>query len=657
MDNEGDIIEERRSAEGEVTVVRRYQKGPFLGKGGFAKCYEVKDCDTGKTLAAKVIDKTTLNKNRARQKLMSEIRIHKAMGHSSVVHFERYFEDQQRAYILLELCPNQSLKELVKRRKRLHELEAQCYMHQLVSGVKYIHSQKVIHRDLKLGNLFIGRGMELKIGDFGLAAKLDFVGERRRTVCGTPNYIAPEVLSSKLTGHSFEADVWSIGVILYAMLVGKPPFETKEVKATYKRIRVNDYTIPAEAKLSPEAKSLITDILVTNPSLRPSLDSIMEHSFMTKNSIPPNLPKSSLNFSLTEEFISRYQGKDVKEETLRGLSRGSTLNSARKSDILIKEQVRVVHMRHPESQRELDARLATPKGSVFAGTAKGSAKSKTRLTTGQLQLFKQTSKNFMSPTVMTMKKYQPELVKAKLPVQYSTTARSIVTTSTLISKRIPNESTKPPESCLSYVLYYQDYTDKYGVGYILTNGSIGFYYNDMTNMIWLERKGLYGYSDFCSKGEGMVCLTEEQGHVNKDLDKKLRILSHFKRYCLKLGGEGKILRPELPVCGANESEVIVKRVIKTKNGLLLKLTNGAVQTIFIDQSQIVFSAKSKLLIYIDKKGEKESITLANDLMAIENEKIKKKFKYTLGVLNYISNGAVTERKDAVQLVCMFKQSN
>jgi len=92
-----------------------------------------------------------------------------------------------------------------------------------------MQSHRVVHRDLKLGNLFLTDKMQVKVGDLGLAAKLDFEGEKRRTVCGTPNYIAPEVLDST-TGHSYEVDVWSFGVILYALIIGRPPFETPDVK-------------------------------------------------------------------------------------------------------------------------------------------------------------------------------------------------------------------------------------------------------------------------------------------------------------------------------------------------------------------------------------------------------------------------------------------
>lgn len=96
----------------------------------------------------------------------------------------------------------------------------------------------MIHRDLKLGNLFLSDKMELKLADFGLAAKLEFDGEKKKTICGTPNYIAPEILEGK-SGHSYEVDVWSLGVVIYTMLIGKPPFETNDVKTTYRKIRLN----------------------------------------------------------------------------------------------------------------------------------------------------------------------------------------------------------------------------------------------------------------------------------------------------------------------------------------------------------------------------------------------------------------------------------
>ena len=131
--------------------------------------------------------------------------------------------------------------------------------------------------------------MEVKVGDFGLATKLDFENERKRTICGTPNYIAPEVLEGK-SGHSYEVDYWSLGVIIYTLIIGKPPFETTDVKATYQRIKQNNYSFPEHVSISDEAKDLIQRILTKNPSSRPNLDEMLGHDFLSTHAIPKTLP-------------------------------------------------------------------------------------------------------------------------------------------------------------------------------------------------------------------------------------------------------------------------------------------------------------------------------------------------------------------------------
>lgn len=236
---------------------------------------------------------------------MSEIRIHRSLHHSNVVRFEHFFEDKRNVYILLEMCQNQTMNELLRRRKRLTELETQCYLAQIIAGTKYLHAHRVIHRDLKLGNLFLSEKMELKLADFGLATKLEFEGDRKRTVCGTPNYIAPEVLSGS-QGHSYEVDIWSIGVILYTLLIGKPPYETSDVKTTYKRIKANIYTFPEHIKISENAKNLITRILNLDPAKRPTLDQIVEHPFLSKHSIPKLMPTSTLACPPSDSYVRQY---------------------------------------------------------------------------------------------------------------------------------------------------------------------------------------------------------------------------------------------------------------------------------------------------------------------------------------------------------------
>ncbi|XP_022076396.2 serine/threonine-protein kinase PLK1 isoform X2 [Acanthochromis polyacanthus] len=271
-------------------TMRRYTRGRFLGKGGFAKCYEITDVETKQVFAGKIVPKSLILKQHQREKMTSEIAIHKSLNHPNIVGFHGFFEDDDFVFVVLEICRRRSLLELHKRRKAVTEPEARYYMTQLLKGVHYLHNNRVIHRDLKLGNIFLNDDMEVKIGDFGLATKIEFDGERKKTLCGTPNYIAPEVLCKK--GHSYEVDVWSLGCILYTLLVGKPPFETSCLKETYNRIKKNNYTIPWH--INPAASSLIKRMLHADPAQRPTITELQADEFFTSGYIPLRLPTTCL---------------------------------------------------------------------------------------------------------------------------------------------------------------------------------------------------------------------------------------------------------------------------------------------------------------------------------------------------------------------------
>uniref|UniRef100_A0AAQ6ADL7 Serine/threonine-protein kinase PLK n=1 Tax=Amphiprion ocellaris TaxID=80972 RepID=A0AAQ6ADL7_AMPOC len=271
-------------------TMRRYTRGRFLGKGGFAKCYEITDVETKQVFAGKIVPKSLILKQHQREKMTSEIAIHKSLNHPNIVGFHGFFEDDDFVFVVLEICRRRSLLELHKRRKAVTEPEARYYMTQLLKGVHYLHNNRVIHRDLKLGNIFLNDDMEVKIGDFGLATKIEFDGERKKTLCGTPNYIAPEVLCKK--GHSYEVDVWSLGCILYTLLVGKPPFETSCLKETYNRIKKNNYTIPWH--INPAASSLIKRMLHADPAQRPTITELQADEFFTSGYTPLRLPTTCL---------------------------------------------------------------------------------------------------------------------------------------------------------------------------------------------------------------------------------------------------------------------------------------------------------------------------------------------------------------------------
>ncbi|KNE68931.1 PLK protein kinase, variant [Allomyces macrogynus ATCC 38327] len=214
------------------------------------------------------------------------------MSHANIVKYFHYFEDGTNVYIILELCSNKSLNDMVRARKRLTEPEARFFISELLGALDYMHNQNIIHRDLKLGNLFLNDAMHLKVGDFGLATELTSEDERKKTICGTPNYIAPEILNSAL-GHSFEVDIWATGIILYTMLVGRPPFQTKDVDRIYAKIKEVSYEFPDSVRISDEARDLIAAILQSQPETRPSIQQIRFHPFFTAP-MPKELPVSAL---------------------------------------------------------------------------------------------------------------------------------------------------------------------------------------------------------------------------------------------------------------------------------------------------------------------------------------------------------------------------
>lgn len=181
--------------------------------------------------------------------------------------------------------------ELLKQKTRLSDDEARPILLQLLAVVEYLHANHVIHRDLKLGNLFLKQGPMIKLGDFGLATLVYGENDRKRTICGTPNYIAPEILAGGEKGHSYEVDIWSFGVIMYTILVGHPPFQRQEVKEIYEKIKIANFEFPNNISVSVMAKDLINRLLHPNPDLRPKISEIRAHPYFAQVSTSPSATK------------------------------------------------------------------------------------------------------------------------------------------------------------------------------------------------------------------------------------------------------------------------------------------------------------------------------------------------------------------------------
>ena len=233
-------------------------------------------------------------------RVRQEVGIHARLKHPGIVELKTFFEDASYVYLVLELCHNGELARYLKNTKHsFTEPETRIIFDQVVSGVQYLHSHAIMHRDLTLANLMITRDMKVKIGDFGLATRIQSPSERHVTMCGTPNFISPEVATRST--HGLEADVWGLGCLLYTLLVGRPPFDTAGVRSTLTKVVMADYHLPDHLALSYEVKDLIENLLKKNPAERIKLKDIPSHPWMRMND---SLPQDSGMYTMTTTNFS-----------------------------------------------------------------------------------------------------------------------------------------------------------------------------------------------------------------------------------------------------------------------------------------------------------------------------------------------------------------
>ncbi|ELQ75648.1 Polo-like serine/threonine protein kinase [Trachipleistophora hominis] len=251
---------------------KSYTLTKFLGKGAFAQCYATDD-----NLCLKILKRSELTSDRLREKLSTEICIQRSVTHPNIVKLHNTFSTDEHIVLVMELCDS-TLSDLLKQNKRIRESHTRTFLRQIVSAMAYLHSVNVVHRDLKLSNILL-KNFTVKVADFGLCALINNKN-KRTTVCGTPNYIAPEIINK--VAYSFECDLWSLGVMVYTMLVGTPPFQKKTAKEIYNTIKRNEYKIPENTLISEEAKDLIQRLLITDPHKRLSLKEIEKHPFFNK---------------------------------------------------------------------------------------------------------------------------------------------------------------------------------------------------------------------------------------------------------------------------------------------------------------------------------------------------------------------------------------
>ncbi|GAA6233658.1 serine/threonine-protein kinase 33 [Lates japonicus] len=303
----------RDTSEKHVPVIRLeedselreiYKFGRKLGQGSFGVVYEATHIETQTNWAIKEVCRPAAGSSKVKM-LAHEIEILKQMNHDHIIHLKEVYETPRMIYLVTELCAGGELTQLLKRKKFFTEDETRHIICSLADAVAYLHKRDIMHRDLKLENILVKNSpdeddndrINIKVTDFGLAVQTSGVGiENIMTeACGTLIYMAPEMMTG--CGYTQWCDMWSIGVVMYMLLSGEPPFVSKTKANLLEKITNQEvtFTQPIWATVSDAAKNLLTCLLKVDPAYRMSASQILENPWITGDTNGPAIPSNVLD--------------------------------------------------------------------------------------------------------------------------------------------------------------------------------------------------------------------------------------------------------------------------------------------------------------------------------------------------------------------------
>ncbi|KQJ92559.1 CBL-interacting protein kinase 15-like isoform X1 [Brachypodium distachyon] len=262
-------------------VLGRYEVGRLLGKGAFGKVHYAKNLKSNRSVAIKMLDKEKVLKVGLSEQVRREITTMRLVAHKNIVKLHEVMATRSKIYFVMEYVKGGQLFDKISNGGKLTESAAHKYFQQLISAVDYCHSRGVYHRDLKPENLLLDEHENLKVSDFGLSA----LSESKRqdgllhTICGSPAYVAPEVIS-KGGYDGAKSDIWSCGVVLFVLVAGYLPFQGQNLMEMYMKIEQGDFKCPGWVSI--KLRKLLHKIMDPDPSKRISIQKIKESTWFRK---------------------------------------------------------------------------------------------------------------------------------------------------------------------------------------------------------------------------------------------------------------------------------------------------------------------------------------------------------------------------------------
>eukprot|EP01128_Nolandella_sp_AFSM9_P002457 TRINITY_DN1282_c0_g1_i1.p1 TRINITY_DN1282_c0_g1~~TRINITY_DN1282_c0_g1_i1.p1 ORF type:complete len:757 (-),score=147.87 TRINITY_DN1282_c0_g1_i1:137-2407(-) len=597
----------------------RFHLGDLLGKGAFAKCFVVREAGKDIPYAAKVMQKKNFTTTSQREKLKTEIRMHRRLRHNHLVSYHSFFEDRDYYYLILELANQKTLRSLVRRRGHITEIEARYYMMQVVDGVEYLHQNNIIHRDLKLDNLLI-KDMQVKIADFGLSVQLTRPHELRSSVCGTPNYIAPEVLLKR--GHSFPVDVWALGVITFVLMTGRAPFETpqKSVEQTYARIKAHKYSFDeaSRSRLTSDAINVVDFLLNPDPNQRPKVNNVRNHRWFCRFS-PKILSSSSLvNVPLWNAkqlaWVGRPSSSPYKHAPVR-----KPLTPIPAAKLALSANKR------PRSQSPLELANALIQQSPYKRLKVSDVDKIAAHVDQAMQLQDKQEKVRAIPSstgrevivigaddevviVENSTSDAPVVPRGESTISVKSLEQNFARVREPFCEHVRNQSNPAPirnshaapsmsglvPGPSRWIVKWLDYSRRFGLGYALCNGCIGVVFTDGSNIISNPVSGeiMLVYPPLNGHHRVITTLgvTESLDEItNHFLKKRITLLRHFEE-CLRSCHPSRGLEDEKPFTDTAEDRMVyVTKYERHATAIVFYYSDGSVQYNSYNHHKIVIS--------------------------------------------------------------------
>jgi|Transcript_10864 BR serine/threonine kinase len=276
-----------------------------LGTGATGKVKLAKHSKTGEKVGVKIIKKELFyEKPSLRIKVQREISVMKLMFHPHVIKIFDVLEDSKYLFLIIEYASRGELFNFLVQKRKIGNREALCFFQQIISGLEYCHMHRICHRDLKLENILLDLNYTIKIADFGMAS-LSIPGIMLKTFCGSPHYASPEIISNE-PYNGIKSDIWSCGIILYALVIGKLPFDENNdnIKNLFNKIRFEPVKIPKTIPV--ECRDLIRSLLTINPEKRITVEKIKQHRWFKSGPLPETcrIPIQTLNIASVKNPIT-----------------------------------------------------------------------------------------------------------------------------------------------------------------------------------------------------------------------------------------------------------------------------------------------------------------------------------------------------------------